>query len=259
MPVGRPHRHFRSVGSTNEVARSLALAGAADGTVVTSEEQTAGRGRQGRSWSTPAGSALAWSLLLRRRVEVPGTLPLQIGVAVCEAVESFGAGPAEVKWPNDVWLEGRKCAGVLVEARPQDGWAVIGVGLNLSIPDGGFPEDLRSRATSIGNGADVARATAALNGFVERRLEADLADTLDELAGRDALKGRAIRWGEPGPAGDLSPEDDPPGRGEATACIAMAAGSGIAAGIDRLGNLLVDTAGGTVSLNAGEVHLDVRG
>lgn len=234
MPVGRPHRHFRSVGSTNAVARRLAAAGAADGTVVTSEEQTAGRGRQGRPWSTPAGSALAWSLLLRRKVEVPGTLPLQIGVAVCEAVESFGVGPAEVKWPNDVWLEGKKCAGILVEARPQDGWAVVGIGLNLSIREEDFPEELRSKAISIGNGADVPGATAALNRFVGRRLEAGIEDTLAELAGRDALMGRAISWGE------------------------QAAETGIAAGIDGFGNLLVDTDRGTVSLNAGEVHLDVR-
>ena len=248
MPVGIPHRHFRSVGSTNEVARRLAAAGAVDGTVVTSEEQTAGRGRQGRPWSTPAGSALAWSLLLRRRVEVPGTLPLQTGVAVCEAIESFGVGPAEVKWPNDVWLRGKKCAGILVEARPQDGWAVIGIGLNLSIPEEAFPEELRSRATSIGNGADVASATAALNRAVEKRLEAGIEETLTELAGRDALKGRPIRW--EGPAAGHS----------ATAVAGSAGGgSGVAAGIDGSGNLLVDTADGTVSLNAGEVHLDARG
>ncbi|MEX0620324.1 MAG: biotin--[acetyl-CoA-carboxylase] ligase [Solirubrobacterales bacterium] len=242
MSVGRPHRHFRSVGSTNEVARRLASSGAADGTVVTSEEQTAGRGRQGRPWSTPAGTALAWSLLLRRRVEVPGTLPLQIGVAVCEAVESFGVGPAQVKWPNDIWLEGRKCAGILVEARPQDGWAVVGIGLNLSIPEEGFPEELRSKATSVGNGADVGRATAALNRFVGRRLESGIEETLTELAGRDALKGRAISWGDAA-VGSESP---------------VGGGTGIAAGIDGSGNLLVETGEGVIPLNAGEVHLDVR-
>jgi BirA family biotin operon repressor/biotin-[acetyl-CoA-carboxylase] ligase len=213
---------------------------------VTSESQTEGRGRQGRPWLTPDGSALAWSLLLRRKVEVPGTLPLQIGVAVCEAVESFGVGPAEVKWPNDVWLDGKKCAGILVEARPQDGWAVVGVGLNLSVPEESFPEELRSKATSIGNGADVVNATAALNRSVGRRLEAGVEDTLDELAARDALRGRSIRWG--GPSGD----DAGPG-------VRAASGTGTAAGIDQAGNLLVDTTDGIVSLNAGEVHLDVRG
>jgi len=233
MPVGRPHRHFRTVGSTNEVVRGLAEAGAADGTVVTSEAQTAGRGRQGRSWSTPPGSALAWSLLLRRRVEVPGTLPLQIGVAVCEAVESFGVPRAEVKWPNDVLIDGRKCAGILVEARPQDGWAVVGIGLNLSIPEDGFPEDLRHRATSISGNADFRSATDALNRFVEQRLAAPAEATLVQLSARDALRGRAVNWGAGG------------GRGS----------HGIAAGIDAAGNLLVETDEGVEALNAGEVHL----
>ncbi len=233
MPVGRPHRHFRTVGSTNEVARELAEAGAVDGTVVTSDTQTAGRGRQGRSWSTPTGAALAWSLLLRRRVEVPGTLPLQIGVAVCEAVESLGVPRAEVKWPNDVWIDGRKCAGILVEARPQDGWAVVGVGLNLSVSEQDFPEELRSRATSIGHGADVRSATAALNRLVEARLLAPVEATLAELADRDALRGRPVSWST--------------GGGEAQ--------RGVAAGMDGAGNLLVETADGVDSLNAGEVHL----
>lgn len=239
MAIGCPHRHFRSVGSTNEVARKLAASGAPDGTVVTSEEQTAGRGRQGRPWSTPAAGALAWSLLVRRKVEVPGTLPLQIGVAVCEAVESFGVGPAAVKWPNDVWLGGRKCAGILVEARPQDGWAVVGVGLNLSIDEADFPEELRAKAVSVGGGADIPSATAALNHFVEKRLGSNVHQTLTELAGRDALIGRVISW-------DGSPSDEA-GTERLT---------GTAAGIDPSGNLLVETAQGTLTLGAGEVHLD---
>jgi len=236
MPVGSPHRHFRIVGSTNQVARELAAAGAADGTVVTSEAQTAGRGRQGRAWSTPPGAALAWSLLLRRKVEVPGTLPLQIGVAVCEAIEFLGVLRAEVKWPNDVLIEGRKCAGILVEARPQDGWAVVGIGLNLSVAEQDFPEDLRSRATSIGHDADVRSATAALNRLVEARLAAPVEATLAELADRDALRGRTVRWGKGSGAGD-------------------GGSHGTAAGIDAAGNLLVETAEGVHSLNAGEVHL----
>jgi BirA family biotin operon repressor/biotin-[acetyl-CoA-carboxylase] ligase len=233
MHVGRPHRHFRSVGSTNEVARGLAAQGAPSGTLVTSEEQTAGRGRQGRPWQTPAGAALAWSLLLRQRVEVPGTLPLQAGVGVCAAVESLGVERAEVKWPNDVWIDGRKCAGILVEARPQDGWAVIGIGLNLSIREQDFPGELRGRATSIGNGTTIRAAIEALNREVGRRLEGDLAQTLAELNSRDALRGRRISWD-------------------------TGASAGIAAGVDPGGNLLVDTAEGQVSLNAGEVHLDVQ-
>ncbi len=214
MIVGRPHRHLLSVGSTNEVARELAAAGAVSGTLVTSEEQTDGRGRQGRPWQTPAGSALAWSLVLRQSIEVPGTLPLQVGVAVCEAIESLGVKRAEVKWPNDVWIEGRKCAGILVEARPQDGWAVVGVGLNLSISDDQFPEEFRSRAISVGNETTIRMATAALNDTLGRRLDIPVEETLGEFSARDALRGRSIAWQD---------------------------GVGTAAGIDSEGNLLVES------------------
>lgn len=231
MQVGRPHLHYRSAGSTNTEARRLAAAGAPSGTLVTCDEQTEGRGRQGRPWSSPSGTALAYSVILRRRIEVPGTLPLQVGIAVCEAIESLGVPRAEVKWPNDIWIEGRKCAGILVEARPQDGWAVIGIGLNVSIGREDFPEDLRERAASVGHGATIATATAALNEALGRRLDADVAQTLEELSRRDALRGRGISW---------------------------EGGSGIADGIDGNGNLLVRTDDGEVAaLNAGEVHLSV--
>lgn len=231
MKIGRPHVHLRTVGSTNQVARELAVGAAPAGTVVTSEEQTAGRGRQGRPWSTPAGSALAWSLILREEIVVPGTLPLRIGVAVCEAVEALGVPRAEVKWPNDVWIDGRKCAGILVEARPQEGWAVVGVGLNLSIPEGRFPEELRGRATSIGRGATIPAATAALNRAVAGRLDSPGHEAMAEFGRRDALRGRTVTWSE---------------------------GTGTAAGIDLEGNLLVESPAGCLSsLNAGEVHLAI--
>lgn len=231
MILGRPHLHYRSIGSTNERAREIAAAGAPTGTLVTAEEQTAGRGRQGRPWSTPAGSALAWSIVLRRAIEMPSTLPLQIGVGVCEAVESFGVEGVQMKWPNDIWIGGRKCAGILVEARPQDGWAVAGVGVNLAIPDDGFPEELRGRATSVGNGATFRLATEALNEHVGRRLEAPVEETLAEFSRRDGLRGRTVRW-----------ED----------------GEGTAAGVDRQGNLLVESSAGCLAaLNAGEVHLSL--
>lgn len=231
MILGLPHLHFRSIGSTNERAREAAAAGAPSGTLVTAEEQTAGRGRQGRPWSTPAGSAVAWSIVLRRTVEMPSTLPLQIGVGVCEAVESLGVEGVQMKWPNDVWIEGRKCSGILVEARPQDGWAVAGVGVNLSIADDEFPPELRGRATSIGRGVGFGEVVAALNRHVGSRLAAPVEETLSAFAERDGLKGRTVGWEE---------------------------GEGVAAGIDRQGNLLVESPTGCLaSLNAGEVHLSL--
>lgn len=228
MIIGRPHIHYRLTGSTNDRARQAAADGAPEGTVVTAEEQTAGRGRQGRPWANRAGSSVAWTVLLRQSIEVPGTLPLQIGVGVCEAVESLGATGVRLKWPNDIWIEGRKCAGILVEARPLDGWAVAGVGLNLSIDDG-FPDELRGRATSVGGGVTFTRAVEALNEHVGRRLEAPVEKTLEEFSVRDALRDRQVSWVE---------------------------GEGTAAGIDRQGNLVVESPDGCLTaLNAGEVHL----
>ena len=99
MSLGEPREHHETIGSTNERARELAEEGAAHGTLVTAGEQTAGRGRQGRSWATPPGVAIAASLILREFDEL---LPLRAGLAVADI-----AGPsALVKWPNDVWVDG---------------------------------------------------------------------------------------------------------------------------------------------------------
>ncbi|MEA2455525.1 MAG: BirA family transcriptional regulator, partial [Thermoleophilaceae bacterium] len=136
--IGSPRVHFRLTDSTNERARALAAGGAPHGTLVTADEQQAGRGRQGRSWSAPPRSAVLMSVVLR---ELSETLPLAAAVAVCEALPV----DARIKWPNDVWIGGRKVAGILVEARPQEGWAVLGIGLNVATEK--FPEELH--ATSL--------------------------------------------------------------------------------------------------------------
>ena len=122
------------MGSTNDHARALALAGAPHGTVVVAEQQTAGRGRQGRTWSAPTGRALTLSALVRLPAAALEPLPLAVAIAVCEACEAVAPVTCRIKWPNDVWIEGRKVAGVLIEARPQEGWAVIGIGLNVDTP-----------------------------------------------------------------------------------------------------------------------------
>src|SRR5215217_4479493 len=150
MSFGHPHRHFSRIDSTNTRARELAAAGAPHGTVVTAAEQTAGRGRQGRTWTAPPNKALLYSAILRPLEQRHTTLPLAAPLAVCEAAEELEPELAcTVKWPNDVLVEGRKLAGVLIEARPQDSWAVIGIGLNLSISREEFPPDLQDTAISI--------------------------------------------------------------------------------------------------------------
>jgi len=232
VSFGAPHRHYRVTDSTNSRARQLAEAGAPGGTVVTAASQTAGRGRRGRVWTAPEDKALLYSALLRPLDGRHLLLPLAVPLAICAAAELLrpGAEPM-VKWPNDVWLDGRKLAGVLIEARPQDGWAVIGVGLNLSIEPGEFPAELRHPATSLGGGIEPERARPVLDAQLGRWVAAAPEAVLAEWRTRDALRGRKISW-----------ED----------------GSGIADGVSEKGDLLVLTAAGDrVALGAGEVQLAV--
>ncbi len=253
MPLtfGAPHRHFKVTDSTNTRARELAGAGAPGGTVVTAREQTAGRGRVGRVWTAPEGRALLYSGILRPLDQRHLLLPLSVPLAVCAAAEALHPGvKCMVKWPNDVWLEGRKLAGILIEAKPQDGWAVIGVGLNLYIAPDEFPPDLRQPAVSLfattpGSRGESRRSLPAvaptalpptphaaaevLSRHLDHWVWAEDEAILTEWRRRDGLLGREVSW-----------ED----------------GSGVAAGIDDRGNLIVVTAGGDrVSLGAGEVQL----
>lgn len=227
---GSPHRHHRVTDSTNARARELVEAGAPGGTVVTAAEQTAGRGRQGRSWTAPPGKALLYSAVLRPLDERHLLLPLAVPLAVCEAAEQLAPDiECAIKWPNDIWLNERKLAGVLIEAKPQDGWAVIGVGLNLSIAPDEFPPELRETATSLGAGATAAAAREVLNAALDRWGAAERDSVLDAWRGRDALRGREVAWD---------------------------GGAGVADGIADSGDLLVAVAGGDrVVLGAGEVHL----
>jgi BirA family transcriptional regulator, biotin operon repressor / biotin---[acetyl-CoA-carboxylase] ligase len=231
---GAPWRHYATTDSTNTRARELAAAGAPGGTVVTAAEQTAGRGRQGRTWTAPAGKALLYSALLRPLDARHLMLPLAVPLAVCETAEALRPGlESKVKWPNDVLVDDRKLAGILIEARPRDGWAVIGVGLNLTIAPGEFPEELRDTATSIFPAPSPQRHAEAAAGVLSDRLaawvEADSESVLTAWRQRDALQGREIAW---------------------------EGGSGVAEGVDERGYLLVRVADGErVALGAGEVHL----
>jgi BirA family biotin operon repressor/biotin-[acetyl-CoA-carboxylase] ligase len=221
--LGTPRLHLRETTSTNDRARALAAAGAPHGTLVTAGAQSAGRGRQGRTWSAPPGRALLMSLVLRAPDRM---LPLAAAVAVAQA-----AGPdAAIKWPNDVLLDGRKLAGILAEARPQEGWAVLGIGVNVAVRPEDLPEELRPTAATLGlEPRDVEPVLARLLGALEEALALDPPALLDAWRARDALRGRDVAWAE---------------------------GAGRAAGIDGDGRLVVElTDGGRTALEAGEVHL----
>jgi BirA family transcriptional regulator, biotin operon repressor / biotin---[acetyl-CoA-carboxylase] ligase len=231
---GRPRRHFRLTGSTNDEARALAEAGAPSGAVVTADEQDAGRGRHGRRWSAPAGSALLCSAVLHPLGAGHSLLPLAVPLAVCGAIEALAPVRCAVKWPNDVWIDERKVAGVLIEARPPE-WAVIGVGVNLSVGDDEFPRALRWPATSVGHGAEPEDALDALTDALSRWADADADAIVAAFTERDALRGREVSWEGAGDHG---------------------AGTGVAAGIDARGDLLVQRSDGEpVALGSGEVSL----
>src|SRR3989339_593874 len=139
--------------STNRVAMEMAENGAPHGTVVFADAQTAGRGRMGRRWVSPAGKNLYVSLLLRPSVPTADAprLALVAGVALADAVEAMGV-PASLKWPNDLYCGGRKAAGILAEMASDSGGVrhvVIGVGLNVNMEEADFPPDLRDAATSL--------------------------------------------------------------------------------------------------------------
>jgi BirA family biotin operon repressor/biotin-[acetyl-CoA-carboxylase] ligase len=186
-------------------------------------------------WSAPAGSALLCSAILRPLEAHHSLLPLAVPLAVCDAAEALAPVECQVKWPNDVWLGERKLAGVLIEARFPD-WAVLGVGLNLSIPDDGFPDDLRWPATSLGHGVEAEAALGALRDALGKWTVAQPEEVAAAFEARDALQGRQVEWEGAGGSGTQ--------------------GEGVADGIDERGNLVVVTdSGERLSLGAGEVSL----
>jgi BirA family biotin operon repressor/biotin-[acetyl-CoA-carboxylase] ligase len=221
--LGVPRLHLREVDSTSDRARELALAGAPHGAMVTAAAQTAGRGRQGRVWTTQPGAAVTMSLVLR---DPPPMLPLVAAVAVAE---TCGAD-ARIKWPNDVLVDGRKVAGILAEGRPHEGWAVLGIGVNVAVDVRGLPEELLEKAGSLGlPRAEVEPFLSSLLDALGRWLDAPTGAVLDAWRARDALLGQEVAW---------------------------SGGTGVAAGIDGEGRLVVTLpAGGQTALNAGEVHL----
>lgn len=232
--LGYPRLHFTRIDSTSARARSLAQAGAPHGTLVTAAEQTAGRGRQGRTWSAPPGQALLMSLVLR---DPPELLPLRAGVAVAQAIGQ----QAMLKWPNDVVLSPagasassparalRKVAGLLAEGQPSAGWAVLGVGVNVAVQLPDLPAELAGTAATLGRRpADIEPLLRDILASLERWLSAEGGELLASWRDLDALYGRAVEW---------------------------EGGRGRARGVDGEGRLIVSLPTGAVALSASEVHL----
>lgn len=231
--------------STNDDAWAALAEGAPDGTVVVADHQTRGRGRSGRSWHSTPGQGLAMSVLLHLSCE-PGarsTLPLVVGLALARALERLGVD-ADLEWPNDLVLSGRKVAGILCEARRTAAGAdaaVAGIGVNVAQRAGDFPDALRETATSLAlEGHDVARedlAAELLNAL--EPLWTEHAEGDPAIAIR-AWRARARFWNAPvaarTPGGEVR---------------------GIARTLDEDGALVVEVAGGArVRVVAGDVEVE---
>lgn len=245
--IGRDVRYMETIDSTNLYARRLGEDGAAEGVLVVADEQTAGKGRSGRHWTTPPGSAIAMSVLLRPRIapERISMVTLVMGLAVAKAVRELYGLDALIKWPNDVVVNGKKICGILTEMSAElmaVNYIVIGVGINSNMKE--FPEEIRTTATSIALelGRDVNRARLIAEvmkhfeilyrGFLET---SDLSRIMSDYNAILVNIGRRVRVLEPG--NEYSAQ---------------------ALGIDRNGRLLVRTDEGAVrDVYAGEVS--VRG
>jgi BirA family biotin operon repressor/biotin-[acetyl-CoA-carboxylase] ligase len=248
--LGRPFHFAASTGSTNDDAKRAAKEGAPHGATWLAESQSAGRGRQGRTWLSPPGESLLFSVLLRVDLgpsKVP-RVPLVAGLAVRDAVARAAPGArVAIKWPNDVEVDGRKVAGILVEAvtSPRSIAPAVIVGIGINVHTRVFPEEIAARATSIallGNESRGSRRPppdrAAILVDVLASLDRDvhliggrgLGLVRSRLEAADALRDRHVR----------SDDGD-----EGTAC-----------GIDDDGRLLVRRGTGTlVRWSSGEVHL----
>lgn len=242
--LGRRHVHLARCGSTNDVAAAEARAGAAEGLLVTADEQTQGRGRMGRTWHAPPTANLTFSLLLRPQraaTEIP-PITLLAGGALAAALRGLGFSP-RVKWPNDLLLgapgQGRKVAGILTEATTEGeriGHVVVGVGLNVNVID--FPAELADKATSLRAVASTVLPRAVVLARVLRAFE-------------DAYEGFRAR----GAAAATELWEAHADRG--TRCRARADGvdiEGVTAGVDGSGALLLrDDTGVVRRVVSGEV------
>jgi BirA family biotin operon repressor/biotin-[acetyl-CoA-carboxylase] ligase len=150
---GRPIFIFSKIASTNDAALAMAVEGALEGTVVSAEVQTKGRGRQGRRWTMTPGLSLAFSLILRPRLHPDelAEITLAAAVAAAKTLEDYGLKP-RIKWPNDILLDGKKVCGILTELGPKKDKilsVILGMGMNLNQGTRDFPADLREIATSF--------------------------------------------------------------------------------------------------------------
>ncbi len=235
--------HFAAVtDSTNSDALTAARAGAPHGSVWFADEQLAGRGRGGNAWRSAAGEGLYVSTLLRLAIPTDRLLllPLAAGLAAADAVRSASGLGIDLRWPNDLLLGPKKTGGILVEASSENGsgFAVVGIGINVH--QQGFDPGLATPATSLDQAAGRPTSLQSLLVALLKAL-AHEADGLSDPATARAIPSRvesASSWV----------------RGRAVEVHGPQACTGITAGLDEHGFLLVETAGGRVTVQTGGIR-----
>jgi len=243
--LGRPLVYAPRLTSTQALAARLSDLGWPDGTTVLAEEQTAGRGRGGRSWWAPYGQALLFSILLRpglpsRRAQ---QLVMVAGLAAAEAVEAVCPVSVALKWPNDLYVRERKVGGILLEARlAANGQvverAIVGIGINVSVDFAGLP-DLQGQAVSLHEVAGHAPDRGALLVAILSRFEAHYQEVLAGGSCRAAWLERLLWMGR-----------------EVQVTTPRGAFVGVARGVDEEGALLLECADGVMEvIRAGDVSL----
>jgi BirA family biotin operon repressor/biotin-[acetyl-CoA-carboxylase] ligase len=202
---GRSFRYYDEIESTNAETKSLANSGAPEGTVVIAEAQSAGRGRLGRRWTSPAGKGLLFSVLLRPRLPMNDAhlLTLVAAAAAAEAIEAVAGTPVHIKWPNDLFVGDRKVGGIFMEvAGEQDEveWVVVGIGVNVNTEYSELPVALRRTATSLkmagGEPVDrselLARLLLALHEHYADALAGGFERALSDFRQRDYLLSKGV-------------------------------------------------------------------
>jgi BirA family biotin operon repressor/biotin-[acetyl-CoA-carboxylase] ligase len=198
---------YGTVSSTQDKARELALSGEPEGTVVLAREQTRGRGRGGRKWHSPPDSGIWATCILRPRVapdRLP-ILPMAVSVAIARAIERLTGREVAIKWPNDIYMQGKKLGGVLCETdtgpAPHTSFVLAGFGINLREPEEGFDAEIAGSATSLeaatGAGFTKEQVLAAILRAVQEiycRFQKDGGtQVVAEARRRDMLRGDFVR------------------------------------------------------------------
>jgi len=205
IALGHPIEQHDTVESTNDLALQLLADGAAHGTTVIANRQTAGRGQRGRVWHSPPSVGLFASIVLRGScpLETPTLVVAAVGLGLAEGLEFVSGARVELKWPNDLWCNDRKVAGILVESRgyrPETPSFVAGMGVNVGHRGVDFPPEIRDTATSLAlltgsshDRADVLRAMLeALEPRIDQALAGGTGDMEEAYRERSLLRGRDV-------------------------------------------------------------------